>query len=252
MATVSTLTTYGSMDVAQVRLHAEPTQDNHAATRLYVDTAAATVRAGILDGAGPALDTLKEIETFLQGDSSNVSAGLVNQLSSIQAQVTAEVSRASGAEGVLHSDIMNEQAVRHAAVTSVGTALSFETAERIQGQVDLNDRANYLENRANTLSQQHHDDDLRLSAEIAARTTAESALQSQLATSVTEVNTRADGLLATKLDKTGGAVSGDLAVSGMVSIGPAWRIVAVGASLEFQYSPDQGESWSTGIPFISV
>ena len=252
MATVSTLTTYGSMDVAQVRLHAEPTQDNHAATRLYVDTAAATVRAGILDGAGPALDTLKEIETFLQGDSSNVSAGLVNQLSSIQAQVNAEVSRASSAEGMLRSDLDNEAASRSAAVASLQAALNYESAARGFNVTEINEKTAYLENRANTLSQQHYDDDLRLSAEIVRATAAESSLQGQLTTSVIEVNSRADGLLATKLDKTGGAVSGDLAVSGMVSIGPAWRIVAVGASLEFQYSPDQGESWSTGIPFISV
>ena len=47
-ATVSPLTGYASMDINQVRLHAEPTQSIHAATRQYVDTAIVSVRAGIL------------------------------------------------------------------------------------------------------------------------------------------------------------------------------------------------------------
>ena len=88
--TMSTLTSYRSLDVNQVRIHAEPTQDTHAATRLYVDTAAAAVRNSIVDGAGPALDTLKEIEVFLQGDGSNMSGSLIHTMTQLQGQVTAE------------------------------------------------------------------------------------------------------------------------------------------------------------------
>ena len=102
--TMSSMTTYGSMDVSQVRLHAEPTQDNHAATRLYVDTAAETVRTGILGiGVSGALDTLKELGDYLQDGT--VASGLVSQLASVQSQISAEVSRASGAEGALHADL---------------------------------------------------------------------------------------------------------------------------------------------------
>ena len=141
--------TYGSMDVNSVRIHGPVTQDNQAATKLYVDTAAETVRTGILGGAGPALDTLREIEVFLQGDDTNVSASLVNQLSSVQSQLNAEISRASGAEGALHADLESEKLLRRAADTDINGRLAFETDDRITQQVALNDRANYLENRVN-------------------------------------------------------------------------------------------------------
>ena len=253
MATVSTLTTYGSMDVSQVRLHAEPTQDNHAATRLYVDTAAETVRTGILGiGVSGALDTLKEIEVFLQGDGSNMSGSLIHTMAQLQGQVTAEVSRASSAEGMLRSDLDNEAAIRSAAVTSLTAGLDQETSARTANVSAINDALTYVGNRVETLSSQHAYQETRHDDEFKRATAAESALSANLATSVVEVNARTDAGLALKLDKTGGMLTGDLAVSGMVSIGPAWRIVAVGASLEFQYSPDQGESWTVGIPFISV
>ena len=250
--TISTMS-YGSAEFNSVTVHAPVTQELHAATKAYVDMAALAVRDGIVNGAGPAMDTLREIETFLQGDSSNVSAGLVNQLSSLQAQLYGEISRSTTVDQDHYSSFDIERNTRQAAVTTLQSVIAFESAERTQGQVDLNDRANYLENRANTLSQQHADDDSRLSVEIARATLAESTLQAQLAQSVVEVNTRVDNDLFLKLDKTGGAVSGDLNLtSGQVYIGPHWKIVAQGTSLVFMYSADSGESWGVGIPFISV
>ena len=250
--TVST-NTYGSMDVSSIRIHSEPTLATHGTSKAYVDGKVADVKSDILGNAGPSWDTLKEIQTFLEGEP-NVSAGLVNQIGGIQSQLDTEVVRAMGVEGALLSEFHAERDTRIMAVASVQTALSFETAERIQGQVDLNDRANYLENRANTLSQQHSDDDLRLSAEIVRATAAESSLQSQLATSVSEVNTRTDTELALKLDKTGGQVSGDLGVTGSISIGANWRLVSLGSSLEFRYSADGGSEspYQVAIPFFSV
>ena len=251
---MSSMTTYGSMDVSSVRVHGPITQDNHATTKLYVDQAASAVRDSIVSGAGPALDTLKEIESFLQGDATNVSAGLVNQLSTLQAQVSAEVSRASTAEGMLQSDLANEQAIRSAAIVSLQAGLAYETESRGFNVTALQESVAYLESRANTLSGQHTFTNGRIDDEIKRSTDAESALQTQLATSVVQVNARTDGLLDAKLDKAGGVVTGDLNITngGLLYIGPSWRLAAVGASLEFQYSGDQGESWNVGIPFISA
>ena len=249
--TMSTLTTYGSMDVNSVRVHGPITQDNHATTKLYVDQSAAAVRDGIVNGAGPALDTLKEIEQYLNGEP-NVSGGLISQISSVQSQLDGEIARALVVDQHVYELLQEERDTRILAVADVSGRLDFEVAAREANVVDINAKTVFLEDRITTLTDQHEYQETRHDAEYQRATAAESALQAQLATSVTESITRTDDLLATKLDKTGGAVSGDLAVSGMVSIGPAWRIVAVGASLEFQYSGDQGESWSTGIPFISV
>ena len=74
---------------------------------------------------------------------------------------------------------------------------------------------------------------------------------SLLASNTTASFAAVDTALDSKFAKTGGNITGDVAVSGMVAIGDKWRVVAVGSSLEFQYSPD-GEEWTVGIPFVSV
>ena len=209
------------------------------------------MREGILGvGVSEALDTLKELEVYLTGDQ-NMSGGLISQISSIQTQVTQEVSRASSAEGALHADLENEKGIRNSQVQNLQTALNYEAAAREANVVSINAKTQFLEDRMTTLTGQHEYQEARFDTEYQRATAAESALSANLATSVVEVNTRVDTELALKLDKTGGALSGNLAVSGMVYIGPNWRIVAVGQSLEFQFSADQ-ESWSCGIPFISV
>ena len=117
--------TYGSMQVNSVTVHGPVTELKHAATKQYVDTAEEHVRTGILGDAGPALDTLREIEVFLQGDETNVSASLVNQLSSVQSQLNYEISRASGAEGALHADLENENGLRIMADVDINGRLAF-------------------------------------------------------------------------------------------------------------------------------
>lgn len=248
--TMSSMTTYGSMDVSSVRVHGPITQDNHATTKLYVDQAAAAVRNGIVDGAGPLLDTLKEIGDYLQDGS--VASGLVSQISSVQSQLDGEIARSLATDQNIYDFLQEERDTRSLAVADVSSRLNSEVATREANVVDINAKTGYLEDRVNTLSGQHAYQEQRHDNEYQRATAAESALQGQLASSVVEVNTRTDNALSLKLDKAGGAVSGDLnIVGGLLYIGPNWRIQAVGQSLEFQFSPDQ-ETWSTGIPFISV
>ena len=100
-----------------------------------------------------------------------------------------------------------------------------------------------------TLTGQHEYQETRHDAEYQRATAAEQALSANLASSVVEVNTRVDTGLALKLDKTGGVLSGDLNLVGsLLYIGPNWRIVAVGQSLEFQFSKDNWESVTCGKP----
>ena len=115
----------------------------------------------------------------------------------------------------------------------------------------MDTKATYLENRTNTLSEQHVYTNGRIDTESAARLAADQTLAQNLATSVVEASAY-DAGLSLKLDKSGGMVSGDLNVTGQVYIGPHWKIQAQGISLVFLYSPDGGENFTVGIPFISV
>ena len=250
--TMSSMTTYGSMDVSSVRVHGPITQDNHATTKLYVDQAAAAVRDGIVNGAGPALDTLKEIEQYLNGEP-NVSGGLISQISSVQSQLDGEIARSLSVDQNVYDLLQEERDTRIMAVTDVSGRLDSEVATREANVVDINQHLAYLEGRTFDLTAQHNGQEVRITEVDQRATAAVSSVQNQLASSVVEVNTRTDGLLAGKFDKSGGVVSGDVNITdgGLLYIGPNWRIQAVGQSLEFQFSPDQ-ENWSTGIPFISV
>ena len=183
-----------------------------------------------------------------------MSGGLISQISSIQTQVTQEVSRASSAEGALHADLKNEKGIRNSQVQNLQTALNYETQAREANVLGINAKTQFLEDRMTTLTGQHEYQETRHDAEYQRATAAEQALSANLASSVQQLNTRVDTELALKLDKTGGVLSGDLnLVGGQLYIGPNWRIVAVGQSLEFQFSASGGEDgWSVGIPFISV
>ena len=251
--TMSSMTTYGSMDVSSVRVHGPITQDNHATTKLYVDQAAAAVRDGIVNGAGPALDTLKEIEVFLQGEP-NVSAGLVTMVGSVQSQLGAEINRATGIELALRTDLNAERDLRMIQVQELHERVSTETEAREANVSAINAQTSNLAGRVDVLTDQHTTQQGLIEAEVQRATIVDQALGNALQSSVAAVNTRTDALLATKFDKSGGVLSGDLnLVGGLLYIGPNWRIVAVGQSLEFQFSANGGQNgWSTGIPFISV
>ena len=251
--TMSSMTTYGSMDVSSVRVHGPVTQDNHATTKLYVDQAAAAVRSSIVDGAEPAYDTLLELQRFLVGQP-DVSTGLVSMVGSVQSQLDAEINRATGIEGALQIDIHNERDLRMTQVADLYGRISHETEARETNVNVINAQTSTLAGRVDVLTDQHNTQQDLIQSEGNRARSVESALGNALQSSVAAVNTRTDGLLATKFDKAGGVLSGDLnLVGGLLYIGPNWRIVAVGQSLEFQFSPDGGENgWSVGIPFISA
>ena len=242
--------TYGSMDVSSIRIHSEPTLATHGTTKQYVDGKVSDVKSDILGNAGPSWDTLKEIQVFLEGEP-NVSAGLVNQLGSVQSQLDAEVQRAIGVEGALISEIHAERDTRIMAVADVSSRLDSEVSARTANFLAQADVNTYHSNRVDTLSSQHIYTNGRIDDEYARATAAESALSHNLAASVVEINSRTDMALATKFDKSGGEMSGDLRVTGELSIGNNWKLVSLGSSLEFRYSAD-GEEWKTAIPFFSV
>ena len=73
-----------------------------------------------------------------------------------------------------------EQTRAQNAEATIQDALAFETSARVANVVAINEKTEYLENRANTLSQQHFDDDLRLTSEITRATGVEASLQTQI------------------------------------------------------------------------
>ena len=164
----------------------------------------------------------------------------------------AEVQRAYGAEGALQSELQYERDSRITQAADIDARLVYEVAAREANVVDINTKTGYLEERVNTLSGQHAGQEQRHDDEYQRATAAESALSSNLASSVVEINSRTDMALATKFDKSGGEMSGDLRVTGELSIGSNWKLVSLGSSLEFRYSADSESPYQVAIPFFSV
>ena len=73
-----------------------------------------------------------------------------------------------------------EQARAQNAEAVIQAALDFETSARIANVVAIDEKTTYLENRTNTLSEQHNTDDLRLISEINRATGVEASLQTQI------------------------------------------------------------------------
>lgn len=70
-----------------------------AITKKYVDDKVLQAKQELTDGASEALNTFKELEEYLEG--SDTASGLVDQISALSAQITAEANRAGTAEGGL-------------------------------------------------------------------------------------------------------------------------------------------------------
>ena len=244
---------YGSMDVSSIRIHSEPTLATHGTTKQYVDSKVADVKSDILGNAGPSWDTLKEIQTFLEGEP-NVASGLVGQISAVQSQLDGEIARALAVDQNVYELLTEERDTRILAVADVSGRLDSEVSARTANFLAQADVNTYHTNRLDSLSSQHTYQEQRIDDEYQRATAAESALSSNLASSVVEINSRTDMALATKFDRSGGEVTGDVRVTGELSIGSNWKLVSLGSSLEFRYSADGGSEspWYTAIPFFSV
>jgi hypothetical protein len=175
------------MDSNKVTNMADPTAAQDAATKAYVDAASstsssdlatetaariagdATVQASvdvvsgrvdaILNGAGESLDTIVELVAAFEDADSDLQAVITANSTGLSAEVT----RATTAEGVLQSNI-------DALTSSTGTDLSTETAARIAGDSDLT-AALAAETSARTLAD---------TEEATQRNAADAALQNEL------------------------------------------------------------------------
>ena len=246
---MSGLTSYATLKVKQLEVVDDPLNPRQVASKYYVDN----IKKELLgDGEVLAhLDSIKELGDFL--DKEGTAGGIVQQLSSLGLQITAVGSEAStnlsGAISGLTTTVTSQISGVQNNVSALQTA-----ASSIRSDYDTSQSANVTRQSAI---------DQAFSAEEAARTAADaqlggrvdvfkSAYDSFLVTNATR-QTAIDGFLDTKFDKAGGAVSGNVAISGYLSIGPHWRIAAVGNKiLEFQNSPAANGVWTCGIPFISL
>ena len=154
--------------------------DYDAVTKKYVDSKI----NDLLNGAGSAYDTLKEIETAIKGADNNIVGGMLKEISDLSGAVTAERGRALGIESGLASRIATLEAdpSTGASVTAVENELNY-----VEAAAGLSAGGNYTADPNTTylsLAVSLKDADTKLDTQLKAEETRASGAESTIATNL--------------------------------------------------------------------
>jgi len=221
---------------------------------LVVEESKAAVNA-ILDGAGPLLDTLKELGTAL-GNDSNFATAITTQIFNVQQTVTQEAIDRTSQDVIIHSQIDS-------------ITMSLENKASINDIQLLNIRADGVVEDLRFSNNVREQGDAANEAyttrvrELVTESANQSAAQLELVSKAVEAESLARidaiGMIAqSKMDVSpyySGGSEQPLKISeySYLSLGDKWRIVCNNGSnikrLEFQYC-DDGSNFKTAVPFI--
>lgn len=240
--------------------------DNNAVSKLYVDSSISTAVSNLINGAGPAYDTLKELGDALNASGGSLSTEILNAVAAEKTRAEdaegKEQSARIAADGVLEQKITDEKTARELAVVNLGSAISGEITNARAAESDLGAR---IDNSEFLVSEEAG---MRLAAdnaEVVARDAAilvesQRAQAAELALDLAVVGhgtalseaTEARALLdLNKFDKAGGTISGPVVLDSYLNFGPNWRVKASadGSRVVFEYL--RSGVWKTAVPFIS-
>jgi len=155
--------------------------DYDAVTKAYVDGKI----DDLLNGAGSAYDTLKEIETAINGADQNVVGGMLKEIADLSASVATEKARAEGIEGGLESRIatLESDTTSSTGISNLQNEVnSVETGAglNIDGTYSANASSNYI-----SLAESLKDADNKLDAQLKAEQDRASLAESTNATNLT-------------------------------------------------------------------
>lgn len=241
--------------------------DNNAVSKLYVDSSISTAVSNLVNGAGPAYDTLKELADALTASGGSLSTEILNAVADEKKRAEEaegkEQSARVAADGVLEQKITDEKTSREFAVVNLGSALSGEITNARQAEADLGSR---IDNAEFLISEEAG---MRLAAdnaEVVARNAAilvesnrakavEELLDLAVAghsTALSEATESRAALDLNKFDKAGGDITGNVKlVDSYLNFGDNWRVKASadGSKIVFEYL--RAGVWRTAVPFIS-
>lgn len=272
---------YAKLEVDSVVLHGleADLSDANAVSKSYVDTHIASSISSLVNGAGPALDTLKEISDAL-GNDANLASVLTTAINAVQTALTSEVGARSSSVQSVVSDFNTEKSVRDA--YRVSDKAEAKTADDLlTGSVDVL-RGDAVQDRLNATSA-YGAIDVRINDEATARQGVYNDLsflmQEESGSRVSADNSMNDSIVAVqgeitrvensleskvydeskarqdaddlKFNKSGGAISGSVSLDSYLQFGANWRVKgsANGSKLVFEHMKADGV-WRTALPFI--
>jgi len=283
---------YAKVEVDSVVLHGLESDlvATNAVSKSYVDTHIASSISSLVNGAGPALDTLKEIGDAL-GNNANLASVLTASINGVQTALTAEVSARSTAVQSVVSDFNTEKGVRDVYRVSdraeAKSATDSEKDERKAADDVLTSSVDILmgaaiQDRLNATSA-YGAIDVRINDEQTARQSAVSdvsfMLQEESSSRVSADNSMNDSIVAVqgeitrvensleskvydeskarqdaddlKFDKSGGSISGDLSLDSYLQFGVNWRVKGTANGSKLVFEHMKADGvWRTALPFI--
>jgi hypothetical protein len=180
----------GSMELYSLQLQkiVADFTDFDAVTKAYVDSKVEQAKTDLTDGASAALDTFKELEDYLT--SSGTAGGLVEQISALSSQISAEASRAGTAEGGLDSRVSALENDTTSANGISGVQTELDATQQgagldLDGSYVADSARNYISG-ATSLKSADALLDSAVKAEVDRASVAEQGLASSLATAANE------------------------------------------------------------------
>jgi len=249
---------------------------NNAVSKTYVDQHITTAINALVDGAAPALDTLKEIGAAL-GNDANLASVLTSQIAAVNSAIAAEAAARSSSDATTNATF--EAEVRYRTDTQNTTYSKISNLENLRS-LDLETNTSASESTRRMLVD--GDNALRffIESEASQRNEAESIIHNRISDQSMQLETEsmtrssADALHAARLDaadisllaahsenarlsdvkfnKAGGDLVGDVTlVDSFLNFGLNWRVKASGdgTKILFQHKKSDGV-WRTALPFI--
>lgn len=203
------------------------TADN-AVSKSYVDTLVEASKNSILDGVGPAYDTLKELSVALSTNNTTLSTEIINKIAE-------EKKSREDADILLTNDLMDEGTNRLNADTALGTRIDDEKSDRTLAFESAKTASDLYTNDA-------------VEVEKSRALGVEEGHGSRITTSEGDITSLQDD----KFNKSGGNISGDVKlVDSFLNFGDNWRVRASydGSKILFQHKKADNV-WRTALPFI--
>ena len=133
--------TYIQLDSVKLTGLSSEYDQYNATSKAYVDSTVNTAINSLVNGAGPSMDTLKEIADALNNNPS-IASVLTSQISSVSASVTREAVARSDAEAVLRAGLGMEVSDRTIADDILREATDNEVRDRAYEDGQLRDKIN--------------------------------------------------------------------------------------------------------------
>lgn len=205
-------------------------KSNNATSKTYVDSKVSSAVSGLLNGAGAAYDTLKELQTAIESTNNTIAVEILTKIATEKKDREDADVLISDRIDTLSMTAENEMSAR-------STADAEEKKAREDADVLLNDRADSL-----TLLHE---------AEQSARVAGDlDEMKARESADNTERTARIAGD-ALKFDKVGGVISGDVVLDSFLYFGSSWRVRASSDGTRITFEFKRNDMWEVALPFIS-